>query len=447
MLEDNGCGGGWARLTRKSRYSYIIRKMSYSKNTELNIIMKNIIDVKNKNAIGSYVLTWFMLMCSGTVIFNIKYNSLFIPLFVMYSVSYAVLKEKGKLKIQINEVVLFLAIVCFILGSTVIHFNDGVAINGVVQKMLYLLGTWFACKSMSYKEYKYCYENLTALLCVVAIIIQMLCILGGLPYHWTDINGRLFPLAVGHCVSWRNGNFYRLCGLYIEPGMFQIVINIALMYLIDDISKGDDKKEKRRKVLFFVVYIISVLMTMSTSGYIILIILMSNGIIRYWNLISNKQIKKVLFVLIPIVLTAIIYGVLHSSVIVNKFEKSNYSLLIRKNDIFAGISLIFNRPILGYGYGTRKLSLAFSAAGIANISSGLIGESISFGIVVTIILLILVITNVKGNSRYILNASVIVYLISNMSEACLFFPIMLAFCFSFKLDWNNKVLINKFEKV
>lgn len=167
--------------------------------------------------------------------------------------------------------------------------------------------------------------------------------------------------------------------MYIEPGMFQIVINIALMYLIDDISKGDDKKEKRRKVLFFVVYIISVLMTMSTSGYIILIILMSNGIIRYWNLISNKQIKKVLFVLIPIVLTAIIYGVLHSSVIVNKFEKSNYSLLIRKNDIFAGISLIFNRPILGYGYGTRKLSLAFSAAGIANISSGLIGESISFG--------------------------------------------------------------------
>ena len=81
--------------------------------------------------------------------------------------------------------------------------------------------------------------------------------------------------------------------------------------------------------------------------------------------------------------------------IVNKFEKSNYSLLIRKNDIFAGISLIFNRPILGYGYGTRKLSLAFSAAGIANIPSGLIGESISFGIVVTIILLILVITNVK----------------------------------------------------
>ncbi len=74
-------------------------------------------------------------------------------------------------------------------------------------------------------------------------------------------------------------------------------------------------------MLFFVVYIISVLMTMSTSGYIILIILMSNGIIRYWNLISNKQIKKVLFVLIPIVLTAIIYGVLHSSVIVNKFKK------------------------------------------------------------------------------------------------------------------------------
>lgn len=180
----------------------------------------------------------------------------------------------SSMRLQINEVVLFLAIVCFILGSTVIHFNDGVAINGVVQKMLYLLGTWFACKSMSYKEYKYCYENLTALLCVVAIIIQMLCILGGLPYHWTDINGRLFPLAVGHCVSWRNGNFYRLCGLYIEPGMFQIVINIALMYLIDDISKGDDKKEKRRKVLFFVVYIISVLMTMSTSGYIILIILM-----------------------------------------------------------------------------------------------------------------------------------------------------------------------------
>ena len=53
----------------------------------------------------------------------------------------------------------FLQLYAFILGSTVIHFNDGVAINGVVKKMLYLLGTWFACKSMSYKEYKYCYEK------------------------------------------------------------------------------------------------------------------------------------------------------------------------------------------------------------------------------------------------------------------------------------------------
>ena len=394
--------------------------------------------MKNKNAICLYVLTWFMLMCSGTVIFNIKYNSLFILLFVMYSVSYAVLKEKGKLKIKTNEFVLFLAIVCFMLGSTIIHFNDGVAVNGVVQKLLYLLGTWFACKSMSYKEYKYCYENLTILLCVVAIIIQMLCILGWLPYHWTDINGRLFPLAVGHCVSWRNGDFYRLCGLYIEPGMFQIIINIALMYLIDDISRNDNKKGKRRTALYFIVYIVSVLMTMSTSGYIILIIIISIGIIRCWNHISNKQIKKVLFILIPIVLAIIIYAVLHSSVIVDKFEKNNYSLLIRKNDILAGISLIFNRPILGYGYGTRKLSDAFNTVGIANISSGLIGESISFGIVVTIILLVLMITNVKRNSKYISNASMIVYLISNMSEACLFFPIMLAFCFSFKLDQNSK---------
>lgn len=395
--------------------------------------------MKNKNAISSYVLTWFMLMCSGTVIFNIKYNSLFIPLFVMYSVSYVVLKEKGKLKIKTNEFVLLLAIVCFMLGSTVIHFNDGVALNGVVQKLLYLLGTWFACKAMSYKEYKYCYENLTAVLCVVAIIIQMLCILGRLPYRWTDINGRLFPLALGHCVSWRNGDFYRLSGLYIEPGMFQIVINIAIMYLIDDIGRDDNKKGKRRTVLFLIIYIASVLMTMSTSGYITLIILMSIGIIRYWNRISNKQIKKILFVLIPVVLSAIIYAVLHSSVIVDKFEKSNYSLLIRKNDIFAGISLIFSRPIFGYGYGTRKLSAAFSATGIANISSGLLGESISFGIVVTIILLVLVITNVKGNSKYISNVSIIIYLISNISEACLFFPIMLAFCFSFKLDQNSKV--------
>ncbi len=40
----------------------------------------------------------------------------------------------------------------FILEVRFIHFNDGVAINGVVKKMLYLLGTWFACKSMSYKS-------------------------------------------------------------------------------------------------------------------------------------------------------------------------------------------------------------------------------------------------------------------------------------------------------
>lgn len=403
--------------------------------------------MKFKEIVGTYILICLMLMCSGTVIFNVKYNSIFIPLFVVYSFCFAIITEQGKLRVKKNEFILFLIITCFILASTVVYYHDGVAINGVVQKLFYLFGTWCACKTITYKNYKDIYENIVVLMCVVAIIIQVLIIVGILSYQWTDINGRLFPLALGHCVSWRSGNFYRLSGLYIEPGMFQIIVNIAIMYLIDDIQYVNEKKEKKRMVLFLGICIVSVLMTLSTTGYICLAILMVGGIVKIWKNISNIVLKRAIVVLIPILIGSVIYKILKSNVIINKFASDNYSLLIRKNDVQSGITLMFNKPILGYGYGTKSLSAAFEKAGIANISSGLVGESISFGLIVVVTLIFLMLMNAKRCSRYVVLISIAFYLIANMSESCLFFPVLLTFCFSFKRDQDYKLEDNLSKQI
>ena len=85
-----------------------------------------------------YLVVLMAILCSGTVIFNIKYNSIFIPLWCMFS-ALTNLINNGQRKVLINNLKVPCVIFCLILVNTIFWIADGVQLNGIAQIMFYMI--------------------------------------------------------------------------------------------------------------------------------------------------------------------------------------------------------------------------------------------------------------------------------------------------------------------
>lgn len=375
-----------------------------------------------------YITVLLMILCSGTVFFNIKYNSIIIPLFCIYSTVCSMGRGRWKKnKFWIIELV----VIMFLNG--IFHIFDEVAWNGVIQNVLYIIGTGMACASMSFERYKNVYIKIVSVLTVIAICVFMGVSTGVLEHIKTNVNGSFYQMALLHVVGWGDTVFNtRMCGLFHEPGMFQIILNIAVLYITDNIL---ELGIKRRSTVQLILFIFAILLTRSTSGYIVLCITLSILYVR-GKKYAKKWITKVIYYLaIPIVII-IGYNILSSEVVIGKFTTTNISYNIRLNDIYAGMSMLFQKPILGYGYNSMSYTSIANSYGMDGMSNGVIGLLLMFGIPLATILIVVMLRNTK-KLKWNVNRKIVIMVLflEELTESMFFFPVSLAFLFPY---YQNK---------
>ncbi len=383
---------------------------------------------KIKTTIANYILIFMMIMCSGTVIFNIKYNSVFIPIFAVCAISNYFINKRPMISID------FLVIMFVIFLNFLFHLFDEVAINGLIQITLYVIGTYAVIKKITFEEYKKCYINIVVILSVIAILMFFSVNIGYLNHSLQVINGKGFQIALNHVVGWGNTVFNnRMCGLFHEPGMFQIIINIALLYLVDNVAQNGCLNGYKLKAF---ILIIAVLLTRSTAGYLMMSYILAILYIRHASYIK----RTIDLVLNLIVLTFVLiscFFIATSDVVLNKLDQNNISYNIRLNDFYSGIKMIIEKPFLGYGYNSGLYVESSRMYEIDSISNGLISAIIMFGVPAIVILIILVINSLKKNEwHFPLLVVFLFYILEQMVESCFFFPISLAFFFVFKKKWG-----------
>lgn len=124
----------------------------------------------------------------------------------------------------------------------------------------------------------------------------------------------------------------RVCGLLWEAGCLQFIANLYLACLIL-------KKASLKKML---IPIVVILMTMSTNGYIIMV-----GLLCYYFFENNSSKRKILvYSVFAIVFVSIFAPIIYANLI-NKFDLTNTSGVIRFRDIQIGLTLLFEHPFLG----------------------------------------------------------------------------------------------------
>ncbi len=383
--------------------------------------------IKIRRDCMDYITVLLMILCSGTVIFNIKYNSIFIPIFCLFALVRSMILGRYK----VNQETL-LVVVGLIVFNGLLHAFDGVAWNGLIQIALYAIGTAKACASMSFERYKRVYTTVLCYLTVFAILVFLGVVIGVIGHRKIGINGAFYQMSLLHVVGWGDTVFNtRMCGLFHEPGMFQIILNIGILYVTDNILRYKVQKKDIKQLMILVV---GVLLTRSTTGYIIMCIILSALYIRIYKYLKKALFKIVYYGTIPVTIT-LGYKLLSSEVVVNKFTSTNVSYSIRTNDLYSGLSMFALKPFFGYGYNSKWCERTAITYGMDSMSNGVMGMLLMFGVLTTVILLYLIIKRTgKINWRVNKVLVITVLMLEEMTESCFFFPVSLAFLFAYYKD-------------
>lgn len=211
---------------------------------------------------------------------------------------------------------------------------------------------------------------------------------------------------------------YRLSSLFWEPGVYQIYLNLALIYnLLYKSHKG--------KLLLI---LINLILTFSTTGYIMGGICLA---VFYIKSIVKASSKKKLFIRISIAMPILgIVTIFSYRVIMHKVNNFYDSFYVRLNDLTRPFELIASKPLFGWGYRNFEPWISISNKYHDGMTNSIIYVLYFGGIVYFLFYLASFIgVYVSLTTSRIINLTIIIWLIiSCLSEPLLTSPIMSFIC-------------------
>lgn len=296
------------------------------------------------------IIVILSIIASGTVVFSFQHRNKFMLLYFIVSLVYFRkkismnhLKKEGFLKL-----IIILALVSL---NCLINYNNKIYWGETFRFIAYIIITYMNLCCISFSQYKKLFVRVMVVFAAISLIVFSCVHLGIFKVKVKVIYDMIYHISYFHVV----GTYIvttRNSGLFWEPGMYQVFLNLALLFRLDGIFKSEYTKNKSR--FDIIILIIAIISTKSTTGYIVMIVILITFLLKY-NFNIRKKVGIVLIKCLMIIAAIfIVITVLNSNVVSNKFDKDNYSFRARENHIVSSIKLIHDRPIIGYGIRSDK---------------------------------------------------------------------------------------------
>lgn len=248
-------------------------------------------------------------------------------------------KKLTKKYIKSVEMVLFISIIII---AHYILMNGIENIQIVVQILvLFLVSTTYTFlePEKNYQRIRY-FVQAIIFTSIISTILYLFIVLGiSIPYTGTTLGTNTIWYLENFTFDGRGFFGIRNAGIFWEPGMYQIYLNFAIIYLL---YSGTEWHKKLKKYLIAYL-VIAIGTTYSTSGYVLCAALIVYYILAY----RKVNLKKIVLIILGVIL-AIYAAPLILNNINNKLSVGN-SFNYRYNDIYIGVKLILKHPIWGYG--------------------------------------------------------------------------------------------------
>ncbi len=150
-------------------------------------------------------------------------------------------------------------------------------------------------------------------------------------------------------------SYIRNFGFFREPGVYQVFIILALIFLT---FVKNIKIKSRKKIIYTLIFTVTILSTFSTTGIILLALFFTTYIVK---LIRDGKMNRKVFIIITtitiicILILTLLYNIIPSfretlRFSIEKIFTPNESLSARQESIIVPLKLYLNSPIFGQKY-------------------------------------------------------------------------------------------------
>lgn len=381
----------------------------------------------NVNSIINYISIAFLIISGGGFVMELAKPRL-ILLLIFISIKIMQLLVNRQFVLNKRLLVVFSISVLYLVAHMICFLKNDISVSYYMYMILEMILVFFIVQEMSCTQFCISYVNI-----IVTLAIVSLCL-----YSYNQFYDQSYrTIALGNAYRlWMLQNIKfptRNAGVFWEAGIYQCYLNIALFILLY-IAPGNKGRKNYVKIT---IILITILTTLSTSGYIIMVLMLSCKLLGQYKQSKNRA-QLILGILSPILIIIMIMALIKSETFYNKFFTDHISLSMRETDLNAVLPIIHDSGLFGFGAGSYKKQLMMYSYGIALKGQGnsiaYSGTVANFGILFSIAYIAGILKNIYklfGKHRIIL---MLVILVNWLVEPLMIIPIYMFFYYGFQGD-------------
>ena len=389
--------------------------------------MKKSLNIKiNPKILIIYIILYLLIIQSGSVqlsIINDNNQSKLYALLLMSLLIPFALKEVIAFKKEYINIIIVQSL--FLLINLIKYPSS---ITSLLMKFLWFLGFFgftVYCKKRGIAIIK-CFSLMIFLLsCISLLLWFFVCFVDNTIIQFTSYDiaetvyynwHNLFSYTPFYYTNVMGLNIYRLHGLFWEPGVYQIYLNLAIYhYLFEEKLHSNSFK--------LVILYLNLLFTMSTTGLCIGVFLLTLYLIE---LKSFKRIKKIAIIIGGFFVLMIFTYLLGKKMAASIQYGWHGSMAARLDDQIVATKLFFKNFLFGAGYDNGQVFLEAQGWG-RGCTSGLMSWAYMMGIFGMISVVYPFIKNIKSSDNKDLKRKRVIlfmiFLICNLSEPLYWAPL------------------------
>lgn len=327
--------------------------------------------VNNNISKSLKTLLILLLIVAGGSVVGIAYSRITDTLFLAVAIIYLFFFCSGIIK-NINAVKMWAVLFLFYIVNFVIFSTDSPNMTAYIVYVMRMTACMLFCNIFTMDEFKHYFHRAIFAISVISLIAFV--VIMNINYRQYLIYMNDLPMfGIFNCKAIPTG---RNSSVFWEPGAYQIFINLALLFHFEE------KNFSKESLFSFetLVLVVSLVTTFSTSGYFAFAVVMAFYIVKNWN---NMETRTKILTLIPtlILIGAVVYIILSSNAVVDKFQVRNTSYIRRQADLYNSIEALKASPLHGYGIGTNSFYYMIENHNLFSNSIGVFASSLNLGII------------------------------------------------------------------
>lgn len=316
-----------------------------------------IFNKKNSNSIILHIVALVLIYISGAAITSIDagiYIGLTLNIVIYLFGFYCIIEQFSNAKIDVKALILLSMTILF---GIVCYINYMPSAIKVFKRLVLFVIFFFMARYIEKKNvlFEQCLYDTIVILAYIALILFIITnvfridLPHGILAQGTNsihiYNNYFYVFFTGS--NYFTGNifgypFYRLQGIFWEPGVFSVYLNLALFYYFFCL-------EKKRK-LHIVILLLDIFLTMSTTGLCVAAVLVGTYMIHMIEGVQFKFIALGPMVIIVVIAVAAIW--LQKK---NLSDNAWSSYALRINDLINSLKLWRNHFWLGTGFNNTNM--------------------------------------------------------------------------------------------